>query len=409
MIKLMKYEIKKHFLKLPVALIILLFLIINCFKIIDTYREKSILSDDNLGAYKSVYWECYKEFGGKITNEKIEKLMSIYRPALEKIADRTLSTDYDKTSYTYNAYSDEIFFRWCFVDEMKYDYYYKNYAEKLVSEAKQNLEFYQSVGNQYKYRESYQIAEKFVGRKINAFRYTEKYLYYVQYDFSLLLILLICIYSLANMFIVEKEAEMANLLLTLKNGRKIVAAKVMTSFAFTAVVCALFWIEDFVVYSCAFRNFGGNSSPLYALEIFKNTALNVNLLQYSVISAWVKAFGMMIMCMIILLFSSMLRNTLYSYVSSFVTVVSLIYLHDLELGGSRLLQIVNPINLLVNRGIFKCYKLYNIMGYPVSEFALSMLCGGLLLLLLYIGITKTTYANLPIDRIFRGGRQNGSH
>lgn len=409
MIELIKYEIRKHFLRVPIAVIILLFLIVNCFKICNTYREKCILSDNNLGAYKKVYWECYKEFGGKITNEKIEKLMSIYRPIQEKIADRTLSTDYDKTSYTYNAYSDEIFFRWCFVNEMKYDYYYKNYADKLVNEAKQNLAFYQSVGNRYKYRESYQIAVKFIGRKINTFHYTEKYLYYVQYDFSLLLILLICIYSLANMFNIEKETEMANLLHTVINGRKLAAAKVMTSFAFTVFVCALFWIQDFVVFSCAYRNFGGNSSPLYALEIFKNTALNLNLFQYSVISALVKAFGMMIICMIILLFSAILKSTLHSYVASFIAIVSLIYLHDLEISSLILLKIVNPINLLVNREIFKCYKLYNIMGYPVSEFLLSMLCGGLLLLLLYIGITKATFAEVPIVRIFQGGRQNGSH
>ena len=392
MIRLVEYEIKKHFLKLPMAAVILLFLIVNVMKISNIYYEKGIFSEENLADFKKVYWECYEEFGGEITNEKIEKLMSIYIPIQEKIADQTLSRKYDADSYTYNAYSDEIFFRWCFVDEIKYDYYYKQYAEELVSNAKNNIELYQSVGNRYKYRENYQTALRFVNREINNFTYTEKYLYYLQYDFSVLLVLLIGIYGLSNVFVLEKETEMDKLLITtVRGGRKSVLAKILASSLFVTVVCFLFWMEDFIAFSAFFDNFGGNSSPLYALEIFKNTPLNIGLLQYALLSGILKTFGMLVFCMIFLLFSSAFKKSLFSYIVSFAIMVALILVHDVVLmQGQALQKILNPVSLLVNREIWKETEFINILGYPIPVCSLTIIVGLLWGALSIIGTAALT-------------------
>jgi len=117
MIELIKFELKKHYIKRSFILVLILFMLLNIFKINTVFNEKGLFSENKFLEYKDVYKECYEEFGGEITKDKIIKLMQIYNEIQAKIADRTLSTGYDKYSYTYNAYSDEIFFRWLFIDE----------------------------------------------------------------------------------------------------------------------------------------------------------------------------------------------------------------------------------------------------------------------------------------------------
>lgn len=205
----------------------------------------------------------YEEFSGTITDEKIEKLMAIYRPLEKQTADLTASTTY-RTSNTYltNVYEDWNFFRFNYVNPMKYAYDYKAYAHGVVTAAKDNMGFYESIGNSYEYQKNAAIAKLFQGRSITSFSYTEMYKYYVQYDFSAFLALLICLYGLMSVFLSEKETEMDTLLLTTKaGGVKTVWAKLMASVLFVVGVCFWFWIVDFVSFSVLFGSWDAASSP----------------------------------------------------------------------------------------------------------------------------------------------------
>jgi hypothetical protein len=390
--KLIKYELRKHFLKSPVVFVILLFLIINMIKIYDVYKDQGFFSEKNLSDFKEVYWNCYQDFGGKITNEKIEKLMSIYNSAKDKIKDQTISRDYDEDSYTFNAYSDEIFFRWCFVNEMKYDYYYKSYADELVNNALNNMKFYRSVDNSYEYNKNSQIAVHFTNREITSFNYTEKYLYYLQYDFSIILILLICIYGLSNVFILEKETDMNQLLVTtVLGGKKTTLAKILSSIIFAFAVCVLFWIVDYISFSVFFESFDSNSSPLYGLKLFQNTLLNMELLQFSALSNFIKTLGVLLFCILILFVSSIFRKSLYSYIVSFVIFGILIMSGDVVfLHGNIIQKILNPVFLLKNRELFKEAEYLNILDIPVPICNLSIIISLFYMLFLCIGIKVST-------------------
>lgn len=132
------------------------------------------------------------------------------------------------------------------MNPMKYDYDYKAYAESVVTSAKNNITFYEALGNRYDSRKNAAIAELFQGRSITSFAYTEMYNYYVQYDFSALLVLLICLYGLLNVFLSEKETEMDTLLLTTKaGGVKTAWAKLLASALFVCSVSFWFWLVDF--------------------------------------------------------------------------------------------------------------------------------------------------------------------
>lgn len=63
-----------------------------------------------------LYWQQYETFSGKITVDKINDLMDIYRPLELQTAELTASTATDNpNTFTGNVYSDYYFFWDCFV------------------------------------------------------------------------------------------------------------------------------------------------------------------------------------------------------------------------------------------------------------------------------------------------------
>ena len=254
MVKLIQFEYRKHFLKTSVLLAVIIFSVLNVVKINGIYDSNSLFSHNYFGPWESMYWEMYEDFSGKITDEKIEKLIVIYRPLAEQTADHTASTAMDNPdTYTGNLYTDAYFFSGCFVKPMEYFYMYRSYANGVAAAAKENVAFFETLGNTYEYRKNAAIAELFQGRVVTDFTYTEMYQYYLQYDFSAFLALLICLYGLMNVFVAEKETEMDTLLLTTKSGGfKTVLAKLISSILFVCGICVWFWLVDFIAFSCIF-------------------------------------------------------------------------------------------------------------------------------------------------------------
>lgn len=413
MSKLIRFEFKKHFTKGSVAVIFFVFVMINIFRINVIFQDRGLFSKKCLSEYEDEYWECFQMFGGRITNEKIEELMGIYNTVNTKIADRTHSTNYDESSYTYNAYSDEVFFRWFFVDEMKYDYFYKQYANNISRDAHNNLEFYNAANNTYKIRENNEILKVFWGREIGEFAYTEKYLYYLQYDFSALLTLLLCLYAISRVFVYEKETEMETLLITNRKGNQTVAAKIVASFLFVIMISLLFGVLDYIGFSIAFGSFGSNHSPLYSLTNYQNTRLETGLFTFSMLSLAVKIFGIITISMIFLLYSCTFSKVLYSYIASFVTMSALLLMHSAKINpiaGGVDTRILNPVSLIKNRELFDEVHFLNIFNYPIPEDIVAVAAGFgwiiLAILLISIFTTKNTLVKKKWRRNKNAGNKN---
>ena len=106
----------------------------------------------------------------------------------------------------------------------------------------------------------------FSDRLIPELHYTEMYQHYLQYDFSVFLVLLLVIYGLVHVFVLEKETEMELLLQsTIYGKRKTAAAKLLASVIFMISVSLLF------------GSFDGGSCPIYAVEYFETSPLSVSL------------------------------------------------------------------------------------------------------------------------------------
>jgi hypothetical protein len=258
---------------------------------------------------------------------------------------------------------------------MRYAYDYKSYAREVAAKARENVSFYESVGNSFESRKNAVIAELFAGRAITSFSYTEMYQYYVQYDFSALLALLICLYGLMSVFLSEKETEMDTLLLTTKaGGAKTVWAKLMASALFVCTVCFWFWLVDFAAFSVIFGSREAASSPLYALEPFVNASLNVSLGTYAVLSAFVKTAGILVLCLAFLLISCFFRNALIPFMIGLSVAFGCMYMAEAFMGSGRVLfKAINPFVLVVNRELFRKAEFVPLLGYPLPSYVAALL------------------------------------
>lgn len=393
MLRLLCYEYHKHFAKPSIFIAVLVFSLLSVVKIYGIYNENSLFARGRDAAsssrIKALYWDMYNDFGGEITNAKIEELMKIYRPLEAKTADLTASTaNDDPNTYTGNVYNDYHFFKRCFVNPMEYSYMYRSYANKVSSIAKENITFYKSVGNSYEYRKNATIVESFKGREVKNFSYTEMYQYYTHYIFSSILALLICLYGLVGVFVSEKETEMDTLLITTKlGGTKTVTAKLLASILFVFAVCTWFWLLDFSAFASIFGSLKAAFSPLYAISNFSDTALNINLWQYTILSSAVKTAGMLILGMGILVLSSLFKNALYPFIISLAGALGLIYWHTSSMGSGHILRkVLNPFVLMANRELFRKTEFVNIFNFPVPSYLAALIIATLWGVLFAIGI-----------------------
>lgn len=363
--KLIFYEVRKHFLTPAMILIFLFLLMADACKIYSVYQEFSLFSGSNLAEFKKIYETFYPVYCGEITPEKIDHLLGIYRPIYETVRNQTASTQKDESSYTYNVYSDELFFRKCFVEEMEYDYTYRSYAAGIVSEAKKNIDFYKEWGNTYEYRKNLYIARAFHGRQIKDFYSTEMYQSLLYYDFSSILLLMLMVYGCASVFVKEEETEMKYIIRTSRNGRgRTYLAKIFSAFLFLTAMCILFAIWDFCMFSFFFGGTESTGSPLFAVRGFQDTLLNLSMGQGYLLLTIYKMAGLCVLCMIFLLFSLAARRILTALLLNFIFIIVCVSAYDHIYNSSRLW---NPISLICGRNLVLRPDFSNMAGYPLPQ------------------------------------------
>lgn len=387
------YEFRKNFINFSIIIIILMFSFINILKIKTLYDNNGIFSKNKSIGWEKVYWNLYEEYEGEITVDKINKLLSIYSPLKEKTADATASTQYDPDSYTGNIYSDFHFFKDCFYEPMKYYYMYCNYAKEIVTKASDNVIFF-SNKNSYQMIKNEKIANIFKGRIIKKYAYTEMYKYYFHYDFSKFLLILICLYALANVFVIEKETEMNFLLLTCVYGRKkTVRAKIIASIFFVCFINLYFLILNLCTFYFIFGSKDSLFSPIYIIENFSDTPLNLNIWQYILLSNVVELLGTIIISFFFLTLSNLFKNTLFPIVISLIIIFALVYVRGMFINSSyEIEKIINPIALIFNIELFRNTKFINIFGIPILTYKVALLnglvVGGIIFSVLYYSIKK---------------------
>ncbi len=372
MTRLIKYEFYKLFCKRSILVVLILFSIMNLFKIDSEFHSYSYLADGNDSrSWNSVYWQLYENYRGEITAEKINHLLSLYQPLVDATADMTASTAKDNPDMiTGNIYSDMNILEKYYVRPMEYFYHYRTYALKVAERAKENVAVYQERGQTYEVRKNSVIYNLYSGRNIKNFAYEEMYNYYLNYDFSGILVLFLCLYGVVSTFVCEKETQMDMLLLTNPNGgKKTVFAKIAAATLFVNSVAIWFSVVDYVGFVYFFGTAEGGKLPLYAVSNFSTAAVNCSLWQYSILSAVIRAVGVWTMSMVFLLISMFWRNALVPFVADFGAALCFVITGASQSCLSNIwLKITNPYSLLANRILFSKTEFIGFAGYPIQSF-----------------------------------------
>ncbi len=375
MIRQIYFEFRKHFLKFPVCAAVILFLLLDAFQISSVYQEKSIFS--MMPKWRARYENLYPVYGGKITEKKIRDLMAYYRPLKA-----------EGNLHPGSEYEEALMLQKCFVAPLQYAYEYQQNAVQIAKRALENADFYQQMGNIYASRKNQQIAGMFSDRRIPELRYTEMYQHYLQYDFSVFLVLLLAIYGLVNVFVLEKETEMELLLQTTIQGkRKSTAAKLLASVIFVTAISLLFWLADFLFFGCLFRSFDGGNCPVYAIEYFEASSLSMSLFFCALFAMGLKTVGTLVFGMAVLLLSRLCRNTLFPFVGSIFLIGSCLLAYNADLPSA-----FNPVSLLVCRELFHWVDFIDLAGTPVLTW---QFCLGTALLMLTIFSAVILYDRRP--------------
>ena len=195
-------------------------------------------------------------------------LLVLYRPLEEQTADLTATTAYGiEGTLTGNIWSDKNLIDRYYMKPMQYCYTYQNLAAQIHLKANENVSLYTVLNNSYEVSKNRRIAALYNGRQVHDFRYTEGWQYYVYYDFSVVLSLLLCLYGLSQMFPRERESRMDMLLPTARNGgRRTVAGKLIAGTLYIVGISLWFSVVDYFSFSSIFNLWDGAALPIYAIN-----------------------------------------------------------------------------------------------------------------------------------------------
>ena len=374
--RLIRYEFVKLFCRRSVLVLFALFSVVNLVKIYSEWDAYSFLADGSgERSWRTVHWNLYDQYRGPITPEKVQQLLAMWQPLAQATADMTASTATDDAnSLTGNLYSDRNLLEKYFVDPMQYCYEYGERAASVAEKARQNAEVAAQVGALYQQRKSAAIYRIYAGRTVPEFAYAEMANYYLNYDFSLILVLLLGLYGVAGTFATERETQMDRLLLTNPNGgSRTVLAKLVAASGFLLLVIVWFSLLDLAGFVAAFGTFEGLGQPVYAIPSFAEAPVNLSVFQFAILAAALRSAGLWAVGMLWLAVSLRCRNALVSLVVNFALTAALV------VGGASVAysylvwaKVLDPYSLLAVRPLLSQTEFLDIGGFPVLSWQAAL-------------------------------------
>lgn len=359
--RLVGFECRKAFLNPLMLVFIVVLLCFNGWKIHDSCEKATAEWE----AYQQVYASFYELYQGNITPDKVSHLMAIYGPLEAKRNNRTLDERYSEDAYTYSEKMDEDFFRSLFVTEMKYDYLYQNQAYRISTNAQKLAQLYNSVDNRFEANKNLKISQLFHGRTIPEFSDTRGWEVLLKHDYSVMLVLLLTVFGLCGVFVTERETGMHMLLWTNRNGTSAtVAAKLAASCLFVVTLCFLFFSQDFLVIFFSGGRNEGLSSPVYALRSLESTPLNITVGEYFLWAGGIKTFGVLVCGCLVLLLSSVCKHVLVCFLLSLGCITGFVLLQEF-CHTCHLLRCLNPMELVICRGMITNTVFANVFSFPI--------------------------------------------
>jgi hypothetical protein len=365
---LLIYEFKKNAFKPYVILLVLVCTLVNLIGIYlscGTFRPAS-----DWEGFEKLYESKLK---GEFTEDKINFVISETDRLTAIAREHNASTEINPDTYTgVNVYADSFLFMFDIYPPMKYAVSYSFDNNRIVENAKDNIDFFTGKNNTYEVRKNEQIQSLYHDRDIKNFYDLRAMERLVVYDFSSLIILLLCVLVIVPVFVTEKETRMDQLLPSFKKGGlKLVWTKILFSFTVVFLISLWFSLWDLIGFAL-FSPLRGFDAPLYALEAFQFTPLNLKIYQYFLLVFVCKTIGFGTLVSLVLLASKAFSKTIYAFLVS-TSVILIPYLSQFFARDSfRISELINPALLIKARNFFMRFSVQNIFGYPVSSPAVAL-------------------------------------
>ena len=388
MIKLVGFEFKKILLHRSLLIVLLLFTLLDVWKIQDQWKSQSYFADSP--GWAAAYWELYPTYAGAITPEKQEDLDALCNPIFDKVKDWTFNRAINPNSLTkINDFSDYLFLSRFYVSPWTR---FSNYAEdatRVCQAAAENVQLYHGTGNTAEVEKNAKIYLLFQNRSITEFCYTERDERMASYTFSQYLVLLLCIYLWILCIEREKESKMDEMLHTMSyGGVPTVQSKIFVSASMTAFISLWFFLTDQIAFRAIYSWCKSGNMPLYSLVDFTYTPLNITLKSYTVLSGLLRIQALLFLMCVLYCAAAILKNALALF-------LVLLGGSEFLLWGSQALascsnpwmKILNPCSFLTCYPLFRTCEFVVLGGKPFLAYQIAFwvqLLGTLTLLLVLL-------------------------
>lgn len=307
----------------------------------------------------SDWWEGrmddYNHVKGVITNEKIEYAKSINPEAMLYGG----SEDYQGIK---NALS------------------YKDIAEEVYNNAKRNVENYESIGWSDVAYENEKIAEAFYGRKIKEYYSYDGVDFYLTYDYSTAMAVIMMIIAVVLLFFNDRKTGMYRVVKTTKRGQRYVKLiRTMTVIITGVAVMCIFRLIEFIEYYMIYE-FDGLHMPVYSVNEYSMTLFGGSIREFFIIDILLKCFGIVLFSLIV------------------IALVNLIRVRGLAMGGFAGIFLISvyvslksqtaytPIRLFDGYSLIRNTEFINIGGFHASLMSYSLIVSLILAVLAVAGI-----------------------
>lgn len=324
------------------------------------------------------YWEIYDVIEGPMSDGNIAFVVQS-RSELESLVSRG-NNEYSEDYYSGYPVGDLTAFQF-HIDEMERVFLYNAFIQEIRADALDNVEFYESIHQDYQARINQRIYQTYTTRAIHSYYDMNGFYQLFSYDFSSILLLMVLWLIVSLSFVSEKERQMDQIILTSKHGwKKTVSAKRNAAMAVVVMGCVLFAIVDIIVFLSVNKLHGWNA-PIYQIQAFGLSPLTVSVWQYLLFGCFCKVFGFSIMCLWMQNISALFNEAMSPMVLNFLLMGALLYGYHQDF-----LSVLNPVSLLAHRDLVKIAGYTNLWGYPVSNIGVTFAANGALLIALAVSL-----------------------
>ena len=377
---LIGYEFRKTLYKKIILVFLLLFTIVNSYKIYEGGNKKPAdigYKNYNRG-FEEAFQKIYPKIQGEMSQEKIDFIIAEKNRLGTLVANKEYDTqNINPDTYTGYIFGDYNFFYDVVYKQYNYTFTYPNTIVEVYNKASENIEFFKKYNNAFEVDKNTKIKTLLFNREIKEFKNVQNYPLIFEYQFSSLLIMLMIILVCSPIFSEEYATGVSRLIKVSNRQSSIYFSKQIVAAVFTFAITLWFFLSDFITFKIIYK-LDGVTNPIYSIIKYQYCPINTSILGALMISFLFKLLFFMIFTQAVLLISSYAKSNVVSVGLSTLLLMLVIFINDIV--PAR----VNPVGLIVSDNYFEIFDYVNVFDRAVMSLSFTVIISVLLLALLFV-------------------------